>query len=235
MTRPRDDTASTRGSVTLQAASLVTSGPGAVGQGGQCPELQGGARCADFVLGGAVDVDADQRDRSRRRASARSAAGRAPQADTSEHEERQEPAAIGTHADLTGAKGISTLPRRPLPWLDRLTHGTEARHGDAAPATRPIWIGRPWIDLVVGCGGWSLPLLLVSYFLVDADAPLVGGLLRLALVCNYPHYMATIHRAYGARRSRAYRLFTHHLTAPRALGVAAHVGPALLPWLFTPM
>ena len=28
-----------------------------------------------------------------------------------------------------------------------------------APAPRPVWIGLPWTDLLIGCGGWPLPLL----------------------------------------------------------------------------
>jgi hypothetical protein len=57
----------------------------------------------------------------------------------------------------------------------------------------------------------------------------------LALVCNYPHYMATIHRAYARLEDRsAHRLFTHYVTVVLiGTAVAAHVWPALVPWLFT--
>ena len=82
-----------------------------------------------------------------------------------------------------------------------------------APASRPVWIGRPWIDLLIGCGGWSLPLLALSYALVDGDVPRWSAVFYgLALVCNYPHYMATIYRAYGRDDRGAHRLYTHWLT-----------------------
>lgn len=98
------------------------------------------------------------------------------------------------------------------------------------------WVDRPWIDLLIGCGGWSAPLLVVSYLLVGEEAWRWAAVFyALALVCNYPHYMATIHRAYGRREDRAqYRFFTHHVTALLLLAaVAAHVEPMLLAALFT--
>jgi len=104
-----------------------------------------------------------------------------------------------------------------------------------APAPRPVWIDRPWIDLLIGCGGWSLPLLALSYAVVDGDVPRWSAVFYgLALVCNYPHYMATIYRAYGRDDRGAHRLYTHWLTAGLvALGVAAHAWFPLVPWLFT--
>ena len=104
-----------------------------------------------------------------------------------------------------------------------------------APASRPVWIGRPWIDLLIGCGGWSLPLLALSYAVVDGDVPRWSAVFYgLALVCNYPHYMATIYRAYGRDDRGAHRLYTHWLTAGLiALGIAAHAWFPLVPWLFT--
>jgi tetratricopeptide (TPR) repeat protein len=106
----------------------------------------------------------------------------------------------------------------------------------ANPSTRPIWIHRPWLDLLVGCGGWSAPLLLISYLLVDDQARQWSAVFyALALVCNYPHYMATIHRAYGRADDRSrYKLFTHYITAALvAVGIAAHFRLGLLAWLFT--
>ena len=104
-----------------------------------------------------------------------------------------------------------------------------------APAPRPVWIDRPWIDLLIGCGGWSLPLLALSYAVVDGEVPRWSAVFYgLALVCNYPHYMATIYRAYGRDDRGAHRLYTHWLTAGLvALGVAAHAWFPLVPWLFT--
>ena len=105
----------------------------------------------------------------------------------------------------------------------------------APAAPRPVWIDRPWVDLLIGCGGWSIPLLLVSYTLVDRDIPTWSAVFYgLALVCNYPHYMATIYRAYGRDDRGAHRLYTHWLTAALvALGIAAHARVSLVPWLFT--
>lgn len=103
-------------------------------------------------------------------------------------------------------------------------------------AARPLWIDRRWIDLLVGCGGWSVPLLLVSYTLVDRDARRWSAIFYgLALVCNYPHYMATVYRAYGRRDDRQqHRVFTHYATGVLVVAaVLAHAQFALLPWLFT--
>ncbi len=106
----------------------------------------------------------------------------------------------------------------------------------AVPAPiRPVWITGPWTDLLIGCGGWSVPLLLASYALVDRDVPRWSAVFYgLALVCNYPHYMATIYRAYGSDDRGQYRLYTRYLTAALvALAVIAHARFWLVPWLFT--
>ena len=104
----------------------------------------------------------------------------------------------------------------------------------AAP-TRSVWITGPWTDLLIGCGGWSIPLLIASYTLVDRDVPRWSALFYgLALVCNYPHYMATIYRAYRGDDRGQYRLYTHYLTAALvALALIAHARFWLVPWLFT--
>lgn len=80
-----------------------------------------------------------------------------------------------------------------------------------------------------------MPLLLVSYTVVDRDVPRWSAVFyTLAVVCNYPHYMATIYRAYGRDERGQHRLYTHYLTAALVLlGVVAHVEFAVLPWLFT--
>ncbi len=95
---------------------------------------------------------------------------------------------------------------------------------------------RPWIDLLIGCGGWSAPLLIISYLLLDNQAQRWAIVFyALALVCNYPHYMATVHRAYARRDDRArYRLFTTYVTGLLlVIAAVVHVRGELLPWLFT--
>ena len=98
-----------------------------------------------------------------------------------------------------------------------------------------LWIARPWVDLVVGCGGWSLPLLALSYTLSsDSAREWAGAFYTLALFANYPHYMATVYRAYGAADRAAHRLYTVYATAALvALGAVAHADLRLLPVLFT--
>ncbi len=87
----------------------------------------------------------------------------------------------------------------------------------------------------MGCGGWSLPLLALSYALTgDDERAWAAVFYSLALVANYPHYMATIYRAYGATARAAHRAYTVYGTGVLvALGVLAHADVRLLPVLFT--
>jgi tetratricopeptide (TPR) repeat protein len=57
----------------------------------------------------------------------------------------------------------------------------------------------------------------------------------LALLFNYPHFMATVYRAYHTHTEfDKYRIFTVHVTLLLAMaGVIAHVWFPLLPWIFT--
>ncbi len=102
-------------------------------------------------------------------------------------------------------------------------------------------VSRHWLygaptDLLIGCGLWSLPLLLVTYWVEPYFA---GGLAAtfyaLALVCNYPHYAATWYRACAQpadrQRYRQVLAWSGLLTLAGLLLVHAH--PPLLPWLFT--
>jgi tetratricopeptide (TPR) repeat protein len=98
------------------------------------------------------------------------------------------------------------------------------------------WLYNPALDLAIGCGAWSLPLLLVAYAL-SASAARAGSIAfyALALFFNYPHYMATIYRAYHrAEDFEKHRLFTVHTTAV-VLGtlLVSHFWIGLLPWIFT--
>ena len=104
----------------------------------------------------------------------------------------------------------------------------------SAPQAR--WLYNPWIDLIVGCAAWSAPLLVLSGRSLETGARAWSVVFyALALVFNYPHYMATVYRAYHTRSEFArYRIFTLHLTALLALvGIASHVWSAIVPWIFT--
>jgi len=98
------------------------------------------------------------------------------------------------------------------------------------------WIYRPWIDLTVGCGAWSAPLLLAGFYFANSYGRTWSvAFYFLALLANYPHFMATVYRAYHKRDEfEKYRLYTIHVALLLALtGVAAHVWYAVLPWIFT--
>ncbi len=98
------------------------------------------------------------------------------------------------------------------------------------------WLYNPWIDLIVGCAAWSAPLLLLSGRSLETRARSWSVVFyALALLFNYPHFMATVYRAYHTHSEFArYRIFTLHLTALLAMvGIASHVWSAIVPWLFT--
>jgi tetratricopeptide (TPR) repeat protein len=98
------------------------------------------------------------------------------------------------------------------------------------------WIYNPWLDLTVGCGAWSAPLLLLSYLSLASNARTWSiAFYVLALFFNYPHYMATIYRAYHrAEDFQKYRIFTVHTTALIVLTLLlSHYWLRLLPWIFT--
>jgi tetratricopeptide (TPR) repeat protein len=103
-------------------------------------------------------------------------------------------------------------------------------------AAQPLWLYHPALDLIVGCGAWSLPLLLLTYFTTSSSTLAWSvGFYGLALFFNYPHYMATIYRAYHrAEDFRKYRIFTVHVTALVLMTlVVSHVWLRALPWIFT--
>jgi len=108
----------------------------------------------------------------------------------------------------------------------------------AVPGTVPAspWIYGPWLDLIVGCGAWSAPLLAVALWLTSANSRgWIVGFYLLAVVFNYPHFMATIYRAYHTREDfEKYKFFTLHVTLLLALtGILLHTKYRLLPWIFT--
>ena len=98
------------------------------------------------------------------------------------------------------------------------------------------WIFNPAVDLLIGCGAWSLPLLAVTFYLAQRDAVHVSFVFYfLGVFCNQPHYMATVYRAYHTPEDfRKYRFFTLYLTSFIALtALVVHLAPALFPWLLT--
>lgn len=102
--------------------------------------------------------------------------------------------------------------------------------------TASRWFYGSGFDLVVGCGAWSGPLLLLAYLASLNHAQAVSiTFYALALVLNYPHYMATIYRAFRTREDFAkYKLFTVHLTILTVIVlVLAHISSQLLAIVFT--
>jgi tetratricopeptide (TPR) repeat protein len=105
----------------------------------------------------------------------------------------------------------------------------------ASPAVAS-WIYGPWLDLVVGCGAWSIPLLLLSYSSVASSTRAWSvAFYALALLFNYPHYMATIYRAYHREEDfQKYRFFTVYTTGVILLTLfLSHFWMGMLPWIFT--
>jgi len=98
------------------------------------------------------------------------------------------------------------------------------------------WIYNPWLDLIVGCGAWSAPLLLLAYTTMASSTRTWSlAFYAMALLFNYPHYMATIYRAYHrAEDFEKYRIFTVHTTALVVMTLLlSHFWGRLLPWIFT--
>src|SRR5215831_2194303 len=112
----------------------------------------------------------------------------------------------------------------------------EAASASTSAPPSSSWIYGPAIDLIVGCGAWSAALLLPTYLLSQSDTGRLAMVFyALALVFNYPHFMATIYRAYGTREDFSkYRIFTVHITALLLFTVVlTHAAFNLLPWIFT--
>ncbi len=101
---------------------------------------------------------------------------------------------------------------------------------------RNLWIYNPALDLIVGCGAWSAPLLLLTYFVADSSTLAWSvAFYALALFFNFPHYMATIYRAYHTREDfEKYRIFTVHITGLIFVTLLlSHYWFSALPWIFT--
>lgn len=99
-----------------------------------------------------------------------------------------------------------------------------------------VWIYSPAIDLVIGCGAWSAPLLLLATLAATSKtAQWSFAFYLLALLFNYPHFMATAYRAYRSYDELTkYRFYTIHVALLLGCaGLLAHVYPPALPWIFT--
>ena len=112
---------------------------------------------------------------------------------------------------------------------------TQAESISAVHPASP-WIYRPWLDLLVGCGAWSAPLLAIAAWMTPSHTHAwVVAFYFLAVIFNYPHFMATVYRAYRTREGfEKYKFFTLHVTLVLALtGILLHAFYFLLPWVFT--
>ena len=90
--------------------------------------------------------------------------------------------------------------------------------------------------MIVGCGAWSAPLLLLAYFSLASNTLQWSiAFYVLALFLNYPHYMATLYRAYHRSEDfHKYRVFTVHVTLLLLItAVISHFWFRALPFLFT--
>ena len=107
--------------------------------------------------------------------------------------------------------------------------------GNSTKLSAP-WIYRPSLDLLIGCGAWSGPLLvLTNYVSPRSSTAWSFTFYFLALLLNYPHFMATVYRAYHSYDEfTKYRYFTVHIALLLACaGLIAHLWYPLLPWIFT--
>jgi tetratricopeptide (TPR) repeat protein len=108
--------------------------------------------------------------------------------------------------------------------------------GPTARASASPWIYTPWLDWLVGCGGWSAPLLAATFLFAPGNSE--GWAIAfyvMAVIFNYPHFMATIYRAYHTRAQfEKYKIVTLHVTLLVLLtGVVMHASPRFFPWIFT--
>src|SRR5580658_2306376 len=141
---------------------------------------------------------------------------------------------------VAGRLALSKLIRRVVVRLVRTKLNCrkwvmgKSRHNSNQTASP--WIYNPWLDLIVGCGAWSAPLLLLSYVSAASNARTWSiAFYVLALFFNYPHYMATIYRAYHRSEDfQKYRIFTVHTTGLILLTLLlSHFWLRLLPVIFT--
>ena len=120
--------------------------------------------------------------------------------------------------------------------MSKLSQLRAAASASAKAHASATWIYNPWLDLIVGCGAWSAPLLLLAYFsLASHTLTWSVAFYVLALFFNYPHYMATIYRVYHREADfQRYRIFTVHIALLMlTTAVLTHFWVRVLPWIFT--
>ena len=124
---------------------------------------------------------------------------------------------------------LGVLPGRVMAKSDKQL-SAQANEGQS------LWIYHPWLDTIVGCGAWSAPLLLPAYWSLASNTLKWSlAFYALALFFNYPHYTATVYRAYHrAEDFNKYRVFTVHITLlVAATVVLSHFWLRALPLIFT--
>ena len=88
--------------------------------------------------------------------------------------------------------------------------------GAAQPAATPVYLFGPAVDLGVIAGG--LTFVLFPLCMIFASQLSVATFLVLLFFCNYPHYMATLHRVYRNRSQiERYKFFSIYVTGLLAL------------------
>jgi tetratricopeptide (TPR) repeat protein len=118
----------------------------------------------------------------------------------------------------------------------KVLSGSKKKASRRVESSNGSWIHRPALDLIIGCGAWSAPLLLLAYPLGVGDKVLMStAFYGLALAFNYPHFMATLYRAYRTRDEVSrYRIFTLHITLVfLATLILAHWAYGMVAWIFT--
>jgi len=113
---------------------------------------------------------------------------------------------------------------------------TVAQSANANENVCSKWVYGPKTDLIIGCGAWSVPLLLLTlYGTANFPQTVITIFYALALFFNYPHYMATIYRVFRTKEEIAkYKIFTVHITLLVALLVVlSHFSTYLLAIVFT--
>lgn len=106
----------------------------------------------------------------------------------------------------------------------------------AATTVRSPWLVNPTVDLLVGCGAWTLPLLALALLLGERGHHVaLIAFSALLLVCNWPHYAATWHRAHAAgiatpRQREAAKLLAAGFVV---IVLFLFMNPRYLPWVFT--